>query len=285
MNSAFASRRTAFTLIELLAGMAILSLMVLLLFQAVGQVLQIGQGIRSDAERTEKALVAFDFMRRDIEALTLPLDSASQDTLEFVLNPGSDKGIDPAMLVPHAFFFQAAVGSEVSRGEVAMVGYFIRQNASASPLTSRLCRIQVDSSNAAYVVESSPEWLDTTTVLDARAAAVAPEYRGMLSDAVIALWVRAIDRDGNYYYQWSSRTPPAGSPSGNRLPAALEVAIVVLDQRSMDRLIALPTTTTSTDPSQMDSDIDAFIDNLPDAAQQGARVFRTSIAIPASSPL
>ncbi len=272
-------KERGFTLVEILVATAILSVLVGFFFQAISQSNALGQLARADADRIDKVGIVFDMMRRDLAGALLPVVPTTQNSLEFVLNPSTAKGITADLQNPHSVFWQAPVASELSNGDIATVGYFIRRDTTSTPPRSTLCRLQVDSSDPAYLVESSAAWLDKTLVLDAKASAVAPNYPGLLIEGALALWIRAIDDKDQPFYQWSSRTPPLQGGSKAHLPKALEVVLVIVDQKTIDAVITLPTPTTGNDASLMDDDVDSFLSNLPPPIKKGARVFRSVIPI------
>ncbi len=266
---------------ELLVSVSILSILVMLLFEAVSQVSRIGQSTRAQSERIDNAAMIFDMMRRDLSSILLPQDGNQSDSLEFVLNPPTARGVPATLQKPHAFFWQSAVAANLSHGDIAIVGYFIRQDSASTPARSTLCRLQIDPADgpALYLIDREADWLAATSgsVLDTVAPAASPEYKGLLAEGILALWIRAVDRHGGFHYTWSSRSPPV---AGEELPRALEIALVMVDQQAAANLSSLPNPIVGTDANAMNQELDTFIDSLPVPIQQGARIFRTTFLIP-----
>jgi len=275
--------KKGFTLIEILVGVAVFCLLLLMLFEVLTQVNRIGQSVRADTDRVDKVGVAFDMMRRDLAGALMPYNPDDTNNLQFLLNPASQQTGLENIHNQSAAFWQAPVAANLTRGDVAVVGYFIRLNKSANPPHANLCRLQVDPNDANYLVGIESEWL-TPAVLDNKAPATSNEYQGLLVDNAIGLWMRAIDENGDYYNTWDSRA------RGGKFPVALEIALLVVDQGTSVHLSSLPDLpaqnfeTMPQNADAMENEIKMYIESLPDALKRGARVFRTKLPIATQYP-
>lgn len=269
------TRLGAFTLIEMLLGLTVFSLLAVLLFEVVSQSSRIGRATNAETDRVDKVGIAFDMMRRDLKSALLPIDASSTNGLQFLLNP--DSGIPASVKNPHTAFWQAPVAANIQGGDIAIVGYFIRKDASSTPPRFNLCRLQIDPYNPAqasgsgdYLIESGLPWL-SEQILQNQASAQAPEYSGLILEGAIALWIRAIDESGAYSKTWDSRV-------SKKLPKALEVALVVMDNQTMGKVTSLPDAI-STSAADFDAEIDTYLAQLPVDLRKGVRVFRTILPV------
>jgi len=266
--------QTAFTLIEMLVGMAVFSILVVLLFEIVNQSSKVGRATNAETERLDKVGIAFDMMRRDLKGAVLPIDPNSTNSFQFLVNPAA--GVPILAQNPDSAFWQSPVAANISGGDLAIVGYFIKKDTASTPPRFSLCRLQIDpyDPNMAgagdYKIESGNPWL-TEQILQDRAPATAPEYSGLILEGAIGLWIRAIDDNGDYFSQWDSRL-------SKKLPKALEVALVVVDDQTLVRVTSLPNPQ-STSPENLETDINIFLNQLPEDVRKGVRVFRTVLPI------
>ncbi|MFV0338412.1 MAG: hypothetical protein ACK5LK_09255 [Chthoniobacterales bacterium] len=274
----------AFSLIEILVSTAVLALLLVLLLQALSQMGKVGQSVRADASRVDNVGVAFDMMRRDFSNTLLSFSPTNTNSLQFLLNPTISQGGSPTIQNPNSIFLQAAVADNTNQGDIAEVGYFIRLKTSENPPQAQLCRLQIDPNNSDYKIGVTPTWIDDAT-LNQNAAASPPEYNGLLVDDAIGLWIRAIDKNGDYYSTWDSRL------KDGELPAALDVALLVIDPTTatnhLSNLPALPTASTggtAEAPTAMDDEIKNYLNGLPAPLDKAVRVFRTKFYLPSQTP-
>jgi uncharacterized protein (TIGR02599 family) len=238
---------------------------------------------------------------------------ASDLGLQFVVNPSQ---VGAAFRNPQALFWQAPVATG-SGDKMAEVGYFVRWDLS-KPENPRamLCRFFVDPADPNYLISTNPTAWITDSLLNTVSPGVedtgtpANSYKGWVADNVIALWVRCLDPLGNpivtdaletsyadyaydsrrgYRYETSGMDITKSGfkdPSGNfnilaTLPDSIEIALVIIDARAANRLTAKPTYTVTTPPtaSSFWTDIQNFIDSLPDGVREGARVYSTRMSL------
>ncbi|MEI8045487.1 MAG: prepilin-type N-terminal cleavage/methylation domain-containing protein, partial [Verrucomicrobiota bacterium] len=199
--------RKAFTLLEVLVAMAVLSLMVVLMASIAGKVSKIWQDVSANNQQRAAARVLLHFMARELEAARQPalMPSATNAanlqmfaSLTNALNATNTTKIPSDNLNPHALFWQVPAAKNTSMGNIASVGYFIRWDTTSQPGRAKpfLCRFFVgpsDSTNFQIYGQTAQNWL---SVIPTVAPATSPAYQGWLSDNVIGLWIRFLDTDG-----------------------------------------------------------------------------------------
>ena len=198
-----------------------------------------------------------DFMAAELRQAVIPLDP-SRHGLQFVVNPA---GIGTRNR--DSLFWQAPVASDNGSGDLAELGYFVRWNGTQASL----CRFFVKPDDADYLVYSTPDaWLSDTLLDKLAPADKASKYRGLFLENVIALWVNAYQADGTAY--------SGDSRSGNRLPAYVELTLVLLDSSTTKRLSDPSAVTglyaSATSPKD-------FVSKLPSAIRPGCSLVSTVV--------
>lgn len=251
--------------------MAVLALLSVLVFGVVNTIANVSSSAAAHAERAEKATAIFRQLRSDLSSVTLPLIPSLTDSLQFQCGEfgGSLDGLSNRDMIA----FQASLLPEPTTTDIATVVYFLRWDTSdANNPKGLLCRVVAPLSDPSTLAGT---WLDEN-FLNTHAPALptsSPPYLGLLESGVVGLWVRALDDEG---------LPIAPAPYDSRitgeLPAALEVAIVLLDSTSASRLSAIPSIPSST--GNLRDAADAFVANLPTEVRTGATTFHTTIGLP-----
>lgn len=309
------SSQRGFTLLEILVSIAILAGMVVLLASVAHQVGNAWQRVEGENQRREAARTLLHFLARELQAISKPVPTApgaaNAANLQLLVNlPASvsdPDAIPPALLSPHAIFYQAPVAQNTSRGNIAAVGYFVRWDTSQpSKALPRLCRFFVEPANTANYLIYTPNG-NWPSVASTVAPAVAPTYQGWLSDNVIALWVRCLDASGrpitqnatgetlNSGYGFDSRQgyrdpATAAVHPAPALPPCIEIALVVVDSRTASN-IKTPIVPTVTAPADFSKDASTpgsilyFMEHLPPEIKAGARVFSTRVFLTTSKAL
>lgn len=218
----------AFTLVELLVGMAVLALLVVMLSTVFGQIS--AAWIRSEGatetRRSARALV--DFIGAELRGAVLPIESPTDvsrgGNLQFLHNllptapGGTRRPIPDAYRNADALFWQAPLATETSFGELAEIGYFVKWEA-PDPLNKPddvrplLCRFFVNPStlksgvaapNSDFLIyDRDPKaWL-TEELLKrlAPATKIGPDgkasaYLGLFAENVLGFWARCYKLDG-----------------------------------------------------------------------------------------
>lgn len=239
----------AFTLIELLTAVALLSLLVVVLGQMASLASSSWATAQGQLDRRQKARAIADFIAADLAAALLPLDPSS--TASFLLNPGIGEGLNN----PSAVFWLAPVATDQTFGDIAEVGYFVRWDAAANPANPRasLCRFLVnpDPNNPNYAVLQNPrDWVSRALVDAVAPADKNHDYRGLFAEDVVGLWIRCLSVnpdgslkelagaggsfDSSQAYEYDD--PMTGGTKEKHLPFAVEVSLVMLDSRSASRI-------------------------------------------------
>jgi len=233
-------RKFAFTLLEILVAITVLSLVVLVLANILGQSTAMWQKGLNDSQHRQRARAMLDLIGRDLRQACLSVDRARQDSLRFEINPPALTAL--SIQNSDALFWQAPVSTAES-GELAEVGYFVHW----SDGKAALYRFFLDCSDPRYdAVEPNssiltiPDWSDY-----------------IFLENVIGLWINAYDKNGAILAE------PFDSRSSRALPASVEIFLVLLDSRSASRLTAAPGYT---------ADASSFIDGLPADVRPGASV-------------
>jgi prepilin-type N-terminal cleavage/methylation domain-containing protein len=221
------SHSEGFSLLELLVAMAITLLLVVLLAQIVGSVSFAWKSGNSNAERRQNGRALTDFIAQELRAATLPVggSSTNQTNLQFVLNPDAVTTIHRN---PSALFWQAPMAQNSSAGDLAEFGYFVRWSTNGPPRAS-LLRFSADSSSSNYLIYSNQAWVDDTLLTQTAPADSASGYLGLFAENVVGFWTRCLDKNG-------VQSAPANGLYDSRvegdLPAAVEVSVVLLDERT-----------------------------------------------------
>lgn len=303
--------RQGFSLVEVLVATVILVGIISLLVSVAHQVSKAWQDVGSENERRNAARTLFHFMARELQCASRPVPTAPgvavAPNLQLLANlpatttnPGA---IPTDVLYPHAIFWQSPVAQNTSKGVIAEVGYFVRwDNSHPGKAQAQLCRFFVEASDTSnYLVYTKDgHWPSVASTV---ASATTPEYKGWLSDNVIALWIRCLDSSGqpitknaagqvlNGGYGFDSLQGYQDA-SGEihlapALPPCIEIALVVIDSRTAQRVKTpiKPIVTTPVDFSKDAKTVGSilyFMDQLPHEIKTGARMFSTRVFLATS---
>jgi hypothetical protein len=286
--------------------MTVLSILVLVLLSMLGSLTSIWQEGQAHNERRTIAQAVLERMTRDISQAAMPLAQSNTNTLAFVINPSwlSITGANQ-----QSIFFESPVATDGSGN--ALVGYYVKW-VGASPGTPTLMRVLINPSDPSgsgtdYQVYSGPANAGISDGLLATygAGTQASNYQGLLSENVLGVWIQALDANntpivqtglatGAYdsrlpyvYNSYSGRskggTGVQNGPSTNTpsvLPASVQVAIAVIDSRSVRRLTNAPA---NFPPSgSIWTDVQNFYNNLKSvspAAAKGTEIQTTTIPL------
>ena len=312
--------RRGFTLLEVLVATAILSLMVVVLAGLASQAGKIWGNVNAQGQRRSTGRAMLQFIVRDLEmaAAQPPFPSSTNAAnLQFIANVSTNANnatcIPAGLLNPHAAFWQAPVGNNKTKGDIAEIGYFVRWDTNQPSVPrATLCRFLVEPGNTNFVIYNSASGTATNWLDPAILSAVAPatkemSYKGWFAENVIALWIRCLDVNGNaitanasgtavnngygfdsrqgYRYTNSAsllitQRPPA-------LPAAVDVALVTVDPRTASKITpeiqasiqALCATANAPanfwGGKSVPGSVAYFMDQLPTQIKPGTQVFTT----------
>jgi type II secretory pathway pseudopilin PulG len=284
----------AFSLLELLVATAVFVGLALILISIAGSLSSFWQLGISHNERRSSVLAAFSRMARDLRFAAAPINPASTN-FQFVINPAN---LSTNYKLPQAVFWQAPVASDRSRGDMALVGYFVQwvteTNGSATNSAPKLCRLLIDSTN--FQFQKPSDSVNDALIANNAPANKASGYEGQLAENILGLWMQALDQArrpitanasnvafGSGEFD-SSQGYQAVLPNGNNpvpytfdraLPASVEVAVIAVDARTARRLTGSERPGART--GNMTNDVNTFYTNLPQGIRQGARIYSTVI--------
>lgn len=300
------SDREAFTLLELLVAMAVFAFIVVTMVGLVSQASNIWRSGEGQNQRRSTGRALLQYISRELQQAVLPVDLPTRSStldpanLQFIAsvaaNPANSTVIPNYALSPHAIFWQAPIAKNTSAGDLACVGYFIKWDTTNGRAKAQLCRYFVDpSATNDYLIyqmdgTAAANWLaNIPTVAPASSA----NLQGWFANDVVALWMRCLDSYGQPITQTAAGTTLNGGfgfdsrqgfidSSGAvhvapALPAAVEIALVTLDQATAAKLTGA-VTATPTSPANFHQDISNFMNNvLPANVRAGAQIFFTTV--------
>lgn len=262
---------SGFTLLEMLSATAVFLLLMSLLLGITMHINSTWQQADAQKSRRQVARALLDTITRDLTAAVLPLNHSETDSLQFLaLKQGSSATISDTYLSPHGLFWQASIPTDhPDVTDVAVVGYFVRWIGNQSIL----CRVSIRSDEPEYKVYSAPaNWMNDTILDTVAPADPASDYRGLMAENVLALWISLTDKDGN---NWSLPLDSRMLTSAQRakLPPNMEVALVIVDPATARRI----TSSTDVTSHYNKTTPEEFVDALPPGIRQGTQIFRTRV--------
>ena len=287
----------AFSLVEMLVALAILSIIVVVLLSVTTSLISTWQLGQARNERRTVGRDALERMTRDFHQALIPVSKSNTTNLEFIINP---PGVSSTYELPQAVFWQAPVASDGGvNGNLAIIGYFV-QWINGAPMLSRA--LINPSNTSSYTIYSSPtDWISDALIQANAPATSASGYAGLLAENVLGLWVEALDPQGRpiqqstgfagenfdsrlaYSYTNSVYTTVPTTNQPPVLPASVQIAIVLIDSRTAKRLTGVnPKEKPSANTGNFWNDIQNFYTNLPSVIQKGAEIQTTKVEIAAS---
>lgn len=237
---------SAFTLLEILVAVTVLSLVVLVLANILSQSTTTWQRGLSDTQHRQKARAALDFIGRDLRKASLPLERNRQDSLRFEINPPVLSGL--AIQNSASIFWQAPLSTENAR-VLMEVGYFVYWKDGKAALY----RFSLKSSDPGYVLNDP----------NASLLSVSADWSSYLFlENVIGLWVKPYGKNGNVL------SLPFDSRTTHTLPTLVELSLVVIDAPHAARIKSTPS---------YPSDALSFVNALPDEVRPGATILTMRI--------
>lgn len=223
-NSFPVTNRVAFTLIELLVATAVFSLLVLVLASISNQALSVWSRNEQKSDLREAARTAMNLIGSELRQAALPVYRADTNGLQLVVNP---PGVSGAFNNHDSIFWQAPVATSRSKGDLAIVGYFIRKDGNAS----KLCRLFVNPDDPDYAVYTAPEAWVNDALLDAKAPAdETSNLQGVFLENVPGMWITTYsDAVTAYPAAYDSRVI-------QKFPARIEISLALLDKVGAQRV-------------------------------------------------
>lgn len=265
-------RIPGFTLLELLVSVAILAVLVTLLFSILSQASRLFSRGEAQTDALGNFRSATAMIGRDLRSALLPVDRTNKASLQFILNPGS---ISAASKNRDALFWQCVNQGTGTNAGISIVGYYVKWDTSNPDRPkSRLCRVSIDSADANFQIYRDPESWITDAILDAASPADKTQnYRGLLAENVIGLWITLEENDGGVL-------KPVGSFDSRvtgALPAAAQLSLAFLSPSAAKRLTPADVTAIR---AGSQGDATNFLDGLPAALRPEAQLFTTRVVLP-----
>lgn len=270
------SRRSGFTIIELLTGMAIFAVVLVVLLSTISQTSSIWRRAKNEAGSFQSARFAFNLITRNLSQSTLntyvDYDNPGQPTkyirksdLAFVITPPPLTNFGQG----NAIFFQAKLGAarDLSRhggmnGLLNAVGYYVTYDTYAT--TAGLPAFLVPHDRHRFRLM---QYLQPTEDLKVSSVTNRGWYTDdlaanstVVADDVILLlfWPRLAEKDdstadgtkltdapngdGTYSYDSRANASASSQPdTANQQPPLVQVTMVAIDKASADRLDDSPT--------------------------------------------
>jgi hypothetical protein len=281
-----------FSLLELLVAATVFVALALILVSIASSLSSFWLLGIAHNERRSSALSAFARMARDLRFATLPPDPQATN-YQFVINPAN---LTAKYEYPQAAFWQAPVASDRSRGNIALVGYFVQWIDEPDGPTPKLCRLLVDSN---YSMQRPSDFGSDSLIASNAPATKSAGYLGQLAENVLGLWMQPLDQATNplrndaranaftngHFDSARGYITTLTDSSGKTvtrafapaLPASLEVALIALDARTAKRLTGQATEKPSPSSGDMWADVNTFYNRLPAEIRKGAQIYSTVI--------
>jgi len=314
------NNRRAFTIVEMLVGMAVLVVMVTFLITMLGHSSRAWVLGERRVYTDQNGRAIFDLMARDLSP------AIADKRYQFVVMPGSALASKNADIVPNssAVFFMSPIGDN---GEACAVGYFLTAN---NPKKSyRLNRLFLKPGDLgfptfeSYVatdfndMSSKAVWVDK---IPASAFTVTGNSTSttILSEGVIGLWASANDARGNPVPVASTKAKEvtaldfssaarfamasqgafadgstfrylAGSTlQANKLPSSLTIGLALIDPRSLQHVAAVTTPALPDTTSDGGIDLSLTVRNYETAARNDelgqVRIFAQTMPLSGGIP-
>lgn len=256
----------AFSLVELLVGLAVFIIVLLLLVQLTSHAMGIWQGAEDQKTRQQSARLVLDRINRDLEGSIFPLADRNTNRFYFLVKPGFD-GVNN----PSSAFWQTMSSGTGERGDISEVGYFVRWRTIDGRPVAELCRVEVPPAATDSVIIGSGEAMSLEKI--ERYVPTTPDasnpMKGVLARNVVGLWFQPFDGT-------NILSTPYDLEAGPR-PTSVEVSLALIDSRTASRLTNATDITAAyqATPAQ-------FLENLPDSVRKGIRILSVRSRIEAS---
>ncbi len=232
---------SGFTLIEVLVATSVFMMLILVLASVLNQALGLWSRNENKSDLRESGRTAINLIGSELRQAALPVDRvddatyrAAEKNLQMVINPAT---IGDQYKNHDAIFWQAPIATSHSKGDLAIVGYFIRKVGNVS----KLCRFFINPDDPDYAVyDDTKPWV-SDDLLDKKAPAdEASNLQGVFLENVPGMWVTAY-QDATTAYPVS---PAYDSRVAGKLPSRVEISLALLDsigaQRVANGQVTLP---------------------------------------------
>jgi prepilin-type N-terminal cleavage/methylation domain-containing protein len=266
----------AFSLIEILTAMAILSIIVFVLASMANTAGTIWTQGENQNQHRQRARAVLDVLSRELRSATLGVAPLAPEgnALQLVINPP----LAQKYRNRDAIFWQAPIATETSKGDLAEIGYFIRWTGNQASL----CRFFINPGDSDYLVYETPNaWLTDALLEKVAPADKAGQYRGLFLENVIGMWVtpKSFLADGTEVPAQNGTDPhlfDSRAVTPNALPSVVEISLVLLDTGTAKQL-ENPAEVTALYSSCLTAE--AFVERLPTNVRRGASIVRNTVAL------
>ncbi len=237
-----------FTLIEILVATAVFMMLVVVLASLTNQALSVWSRNEEKSDLRESARTAMSLIGSELRQAVLPVYRGGSNGLQLVVNPA---GVTAAN--HDSIFWQAPIATTRSKGDLAIVGYFIRKVDNVS----KLCRLFVNPDDPDYKVYTTPNAWVNDALLNAKAPAdEASNLKGVCLENVSGMWVTVYSNATNAY--------PASYDSrvAKKFPSRIEISLALLDKTGAKRVtggVTLPAAGIYTNAASFMTNIPASI--------------------------
>lgn len=219
-------RLSAFTLVEVLVALAVLTLLMVMLLATVSHAMSLWQDAEGLKSRQQSARQAITTLSRDLSAAVFPPWSSGGRRLSFLANPGFADFENPDFAM-----WTAAVSEQSNAGDLAEVGYFVAWSPDANGRDQpELRRFVIPATDANSIFTNPGQSINATTVESLAPGSTATPPVGLVATNVLGLWFSLFAADG------SALPLPYDSENAVDRPAFVEVTLAVTDPRSAVRL-------------------------------------------------
>ena len=200
----------AFTLLEMMVALAILTILVVLLaaiYQHVDRIAALGT---SRQQRDQTARVAFQAITRELQQVNLAPPSmrsvavagnrgdisTNARSLPLVVRADTTAVSATNAISGNSFYWPATLANTNDSQSAAFFGYFVRWIQENGRMRPVLCRLQAADGDFS-AVQNTNTWLSAATLNQLAPANEAAEFRGWFVENVLAIWARPLDARGN----------------------------------------------------------------------------------------
>lgn len=242
-------KQVAFSLIELLVAVTIFAMLVVALSMISDQAMKIWSRNESNSDMRESARTAINLIGSELRQAALPVYRADQTSLQLVVNPPPSQ-VAATFKNHDAFFWQAPIATSRTKGDLAVVGYFVRKTSGNN---GKLCRFFINPDDADYAVHGGA-WVSDALLESHAPADDANDLKGLFLENVPGMWVSAYDDTGAKLVDYDSRVQ-------QKYPARVEITLALLNKSGAERVaggqLTLPQSQAYDDPETYLSQVPA----------------------------
>lgn len=303
--------KSAFTLVEVLIALAILSVVVVLLNSVLGGVARAWTAGEQQADQFATGRAALELMARELAQVVI------SPNLQFVQNPPLPSGINQRTN-SDTLFWQVP-SARTDSGDLAEVGYYLTETHDASHPGAeayQLQRFYVPQTSSSFAI-FAPSSLPTSSSAPWVSSYVGPSTSSVVATGIVALWVRCFDLNGDLIPWLSSANPgvggikynsaapfqqasagatapgntnpgvsftytPASIAPAHALPATVELTLTTVDSRTLSRNPSIPGQVAQTAPDTLPSARAQFEQSLVSNRINTFRTFSTRVRLRAT---